>query len=186
MFMANSQKIKGAALKPLLFFISICMLVSLKTSYAQKISRYYVSSIQSNGTIYFVVPQKGFKNNDMNCNLVYDLTYLSSGDTVLFNFSYFDKSQRQIDSISFCFDNSKCTSKTGKIFVETKGNMWHYRYTSKISFKDLNTFYNQQSQPKLLLYTQQGEIKLNMTKSRWKTQATRIQKILTLIAYNKK
>jgi len=103
---------------------------------------------------------------------------------VILNFSYFDKLNRDIDSIVFVGSNQIFSSSVKKIFIETKKEKWHYRYSSFFLFTDLNIFFNQSDKPKIILYTQQGAVELNIKVKTWKKQSVVIKKILTLVKYN--
>lgn len=179
--MVNNQ-IKMECFARHLFFVSLLLLTS--TINGQNISKYYTSSLQGNGTLYFIFPQSGFNNNKINSKLIFDITYLTTNDTVTLNFSYFDKSNRDIDSVVFIGDNKKYSSSVKKIFIETKKRKWHYRYSSKILFTDLNIFFIQSDKPKIILYTQQGVVELTIKARIWKKQSSVTKKILTLIKYN--
>jgi hypothetical protein len=151
----------------------------------QNISKNYSSSIQNNGMLYFVFPQKGFENNKYRGKLTYDITYLTSKDTATLNFSYFEKSKRDIDSISFSNEAIKFSGSVKKIFIETNKLNWHYRYSTKVSFTDLNSFFIPNSNPKITIYSKQGDILLSTKQSDWIKKASKTKKILTLISLNK-
>jgi len=180
--MANNQ-VKMACFARHLFFVPLLLLTC--TINGQNISKYYTSSLQENGTLYFIIPQSGFNNNKINGKLTYDITYLTTNDTATLNFSYFDMANRDIDSVVFIGVNKKCSSSVKKIFIETKKQKWHYRYSSKILFTDLINFFNQSDNPKIILYTKQGAVELNIKARTWKKQSSVTTKILTLIKYNK-
>lgn len=151
----------------------------------QNISKHYTSSLQSNGMLYFILPQSGFKNNKINSTFIYDITYLTTNDSLTLNFSYYDKSNRDIDSIMFMCDTSQITCSTEKIFVETKKQKWHYRYSTQILFTDLNNFYSQTANPKIILYSEQEIVELHIKAKHWEKQSSVARKILTLIKHNK-
>lgn len=179
--MVNNQ-MKMACIARHLFFVSLLLLTS--TINGQNISKYYTSSLQGNGTLYFIFPQSGFNNNKINGKLTYDITYLTTNDTATLNFSYYDKLDRTIDSVVFISGNQTFSSSAKKIFIETKKTKWHYRYSSKILFTDINVFFSQADNPNIILYTQQGTVELNIKTKTWKKQSSVTKKILTLIKYN--
>ncbi|NCB07157.1 MAG: hypothetical protein EOM73_03220 [Bacteroidia bacterium] len=179
--MVNNQ-IKGACFsRPLLIF-SLMLLTS--TINGQNISKYYTSSLQGNGVLYFISPQIEFSNNIINAKFIYDITYLTTNDTATINFSYYDKNEKTIDSVVFVSDNQRYSARVKKLFIETKKLKWHYRYSFNFSFTDLNIFFNQTDNPKIILYTQQGAVELSVKTKTWKKKSVLIKKILTLIKYN--
>ena len=179
--MENNQ-IKLACLARQLFFVSFLLLTSKING--QNISKYYTSSLQEKGTLYFILPQSGFENNRIKSKLIYDITYLTKNDTVTLNFSYFDKLDRTLDSVVFVNVNQRFSGRVKKLFIETKKSKWHYRYSSKILFNDINIFFTQPDNPKIILYTQQGTVELNIKTKTWRKQSSVTKKILTLIKYN--
>lgn len=179
--MGNNQ-VKIACNARYLLFLSLLFLAN--TSNGQNISKYYTSSLQGNGMLYFIFPQSGFNNKEVNSTFIYDITYLTTNDTITLNFSYFDKSKYDIDSIAFVSNNETCSTKVKKIFIETKKQKWHCRYSSKVLFSDLNSFLNQSGKPKIILYTKQGVVELTIKARIWKKKSSVTKKILTLIKYN--
>lgn len=171
---------KGIQIWVRIIIAPIFLILTLNAN-GQNISKHYTSSIQSNGMLYFILPQSGFKNNKVNSTFIYDITYLTTNDSVTLNFSYYDKSNRDIDSIMFMRDNSEITSNTEKIFVETKKKKWHYRYSTQILFTDLNNFYSKPDNPKIILYSGQEIVELYIKTKHWEKQSAIIRKILTLI-----
>ncbi len=175
---------------PPLFFMGICLLMVYLVFkpgifHAQKIKKCYVSSIQQKGTLYFIRPQKGFKNKSYGSSFVYDMTCFSSSDSVTLNFSYFDKNNRALDSLCLIGQSKKITALVSKIFVETKKTKWHYRFTSRILFSDLEIFFNENEIGTMALIDKKNTIPLYASKKRWKKNAAINAKIFQLIRYNK-
>jgi len=178
MFMVNRFVKIWVRLIALIFFISTINV------YSQNISKRYITTLQGNGVLCFVFPQSGFKNNKMKSEFVYDITYLTTNDTATINFSYWDKSNLTFDSITIYNANKKYSSVVKKIFVESKKQRWHYRYSSMFLFTDLISFFDQSDTPNIILYTKQGAIELNIKARTWKKQSFMTDKILTLIKLN--
>ncbi|MBK8586980.1 MAG: hypothetical protein IPN88_16825 [Bacteroidetes bacterium] len=151
------------------------------TGYSQKISKHYSSALQQNGTLYFI-----FEQNDFSCNssdFKYDLTYLSSGDSITMNFSIFDQSNIEIDSIRLVKDTCNLSAKADRIFIEPKKNKWHGRFTTKFLFADLEKFYGE-GIPEIILM-QKRRNGFTISKGAWKKQAELVNKIFMVIKYNK-
>ena len=182
-----SNRINGACNSVPLSLATIItlMLVFTGNSNAQNISKYYTSSLQQSGTLYFILPQSGFRNNEIRSELTYDITYLTAMDNTVLNFSYYDKLSRDIDSIAFVGDEIRITSiDIKKIFVEPKKGRWHYRYSSNFLFRDLANLFNQSPPPKLFLYTKQGIVELNIKKKNWGKTTSVNKTIFTMIKHN--
>lgn len=177
--MVNKKNL-GALIVPLFFLF---LFQAAHICQGQKISKSYVSSNQSSGILYFLKPQEGFKGVKSQ-ELIYDISYLNTADSATFLFSYFDPSERAIDSIGFLINGQWVKHKTKKVFVETKKNLWHYRYSSTVPFSELTSFFAQPSTPPINLYTRQGEVSLKMKKKAWNKLSAINNKIFLVIRHN--
>lgn len=155
---------------------------------AQKISKYYISSLQQRGTLYFIHSHLAFKAKRNRATFTYDITYLSSSDSALVNFSYYEPINQNIsaiDSVQFIYSDHIITSNAKKIFIEPKKKYWQYRYSLNFLFKDLNKLYFQDNPPRVILYRQKKSVELNVSKQIWQRQASIIQRIFALIESNR-
>jgi len=165
----------------LFFFLSICSITN-----AQKISKFYTSSMQDDGILYFIEPKQEFKNKKEHCKFIYDLTYLTVNDSISLNFTYSDNLIREIDSIVFIQEKIRLSSKAEKIFIETNKNVWKHRYSGRFSFNDFNEIFKQDKQALVLVYFQNKTIQLEINNKKWKKTSTIISKIFSLIKANRK
>lgn len=175
---------------PPLFFTFCCFLVLALCLMpgvvsAQKIKNHYVSSMQQKGTLYFIRPQKGFKNQELGSRFLYDITCFSATDSVTFNFSYFDKNVRNLDSIYLLTGSKKFSAPVARIFVETKKSSWHYRFTARFALNDIQAFFNEKERGTITLVDRSTPIPLRTNKKKWKKYAAINTKIIQLIRYNK-
>ncbi|WP_143159121.1 hypothetical protein [Mesonia phycicola] len=161
--------------------IGICSTVN-----AQKISKYFTSSMQDNGVLYFIEPKQEFENDKEDSSLFYDLTYLTSNDTVTFNFTYVDKKVREIDSITFVLEDNEITIPVNKIFIESSKNVWKHRYSAKFLFEDLTLIFQQKGRASLLVHYEGEEVKLKIKQKKWDKQSKILSKILYMIKANRK
>lgn len=188
MFMVSNHRREADHHPPLFFIGTLLLLVYLVlqpgTCDGQKIKTYYVSSLQPKGTLYFIRPQQGFKNKSSGSSFVYDMTCLSSADSVTLNFSLFDKNSRVLDTLSLVGASKKISVPISKIFIETKKTAWHYRYTSRIALKELEQFFNERSGT-IQLLDKSKVLTLTSSQKRWKKYAAINTKIFQLIRYNK-
>jgi len=180
--MVNNQSKRAYYLRPFLlflFFITVCSVTN-----AQKISKYYTSSMQENGTLYFIEPKQEFKNKKERCKLSYDLTCLTTKDSIALNFTYLDDAIIVIDSIGFIQDNKRISSNTEKIFIETDKKLWKHRYSAKFLFNDINSIFQQGKKTTVLIYYESKTMQLEMKNSKWKKESDIMSKILTLVEAN--
>jgi hypothetical protein len=86
--MVNNHQKEAKSHSPLFFVVVFILLMVFvtNTTKAQKIKKYYVSSKQDKGTLFFIRPQKGFKNKHLGSRLTYDITCFSGADSLTFNF----------------------------------------------------------------------------------------------------
>lgn len=179
-------EVRGA---PSRFFFLLTILLALTMAPfgagAQKISKYWVSTKQDNGTLYYILPQEGFKSKEHRSELVYDITVMSSRDTSSVNFSYFDEKELAIDSLVFIMDDSIFPVRTEKIFVETEKKSWHYRYSADVPFNLLRGLFNRSHPPEIMLVAQPVDLTLRMKPGKWKKLSAVNQRIFTLINQNR-
>ena len=81
-----------------LFFLIAFIFIS--NIYGQNISKHYVSSSQDGGILYFAFPQRGFNSIKEKNKLIYDITHHTADSFATLNFSYYDKSSIEIDSVT--------------------------------------------------------------------------------------
>lgn len=176
---------KGACKCTPLYIFALALLILLtKNINAQNISKHYISTQMEQGMLYFILPDKQFKNNKTDSKLIYDITYTTIDDNVILNFSLYDMAQINIDSIVLALDEHKFRSPANKLFIATKRQKWHYRYSAKFLFEDINTIFNSTTPPEIILTSVQGNIELKTSPGKWKKHSAIIKKIITLIKYN--
>lgn len=182
--MVNKLPTRACFSRP--FILLILLTVICSTANAQKISKYFTSSMQDNGVLYFIEPKQEFKSDNENCKLFYDLTYLTTNDTVTFNFTYSDENLREIDRIDLISDDKKISSSTNKIFIESKKDVWNHRYSAKFLFEDLDSVFQQDSRSSILINYNGQSVLLETQQKRWEKQSEILSKILLMIKANKK
>lgn len=182
MFTVNNNKKREWYFRSLLIFIILISFCE-KTN-AQKISKYYTAMMQENGILYFIEPQHTFLNKKKHDKLSFDLTYLTTKDSVSLNFTYSGDTLRTIDSIGF-FQDERFSSIVSKIFIEANNKSWVHRYSSKFAFNDIYRIYQQKNSPAILIYTDNKTIQLELKNSKWEKKSSIVSKILTLIKANK-
>jgi hypothetical protein len=184
MFSVNNQKREGKPFPSLFLFVFFAILWIVSNSNAQNLNKYYKVVIQENGKLYFIEPEIKFRNKKNYCKLFFDLTHLTTNDTVSLNFSYSNNIIREIDSIGFIQDNEKIISITKKIFIDANKTLWYHRYSSKFSFNDLNQIFQTKTSPVILLYSKGEVIDFETSKNEWKKKSELMNRIFSLIKVN--
>lgn len=165
-----------------IILISIIALLPL-TSFCQKLSNYYVCKPQEGGNLYFIFSNDEFSGEKTDCVFKYDMTYSTAKDSVIVNFSYIGEKTIKIKKIAINSGKKQIESSTSKIFIEKEKNKFHYRYSAKFLFSDLNKVFLQETPPYILLAN--GNIKISMNKGKWKKHSRINKDIFELISLNK-
>ena len=166
------------------FLISFLLLLSSVCS-AQNISKYYKSSKQENGVLYFVMPKMEFDNKSNGSNLNYDITYLTTLDSATVNISFTDDSVNSIDRISFVQNGKEFSSNPKKIYIEPHKSKWVHRYTSRFLFNDLHFLFAQEISPKMILHTSAGAKELTVNQSSWRKNSVIVSRVFSMIKLSK-
>lgn len=177
--MNNCSSFKWVRLLVALFFF-----IGYTNLEAQKISRYYTSSAQNAGMLYFIKPQKGFASNVQNAHLVYDITTFAKSDSVTFNFTFTSSKALHLVEAEFNVTASSVRAKAVKLYIETKKLNWVYRYSLRLSKNELMQFFNASKPPSLLIHCTEEVITLKMPKRQWQKLSARNRRIFELIALN--
>jgi len=151
---------------------------------AQKISKYYSSSIQENGILYFIEGREGFKT-DKKDKFLYDLTYLSTNDSLTLNFTIYNAEVLRVEQMELKGSSIHTSSPVSKIFVKDDGKGWEHRYTSTFSFKDLQEFYSSETAMFIIQTKKHGQILLQPKARKWKKQASIFSRIFQMIVANR-
>jgi hypothetical protein len=184
--MVNNHQKEAKSHSPLFFVVVFILLMVFvtNTTKAQKIKKYYVSSKQDKGTLFFIRPQKGFKNKHLGSRLTYDITCFSGADSLTFNFSYFDKQIRNLDSICLLMPAKRGCVSLNKLFVDTQKSYWQYRFSSRMAIKDLEVFFSGDEERAIQLIQKEQRLVLTCSKRKWKKNAGITTRIFQLIQYN--
>jgi hypothetical protein len=181
MYTVSNLTRRGRSLPLLFFLFSLSTLVELK---AQKISKYYTVSSQKNGSLYFIEPEYGFENKKENCELIFDMTFLSTQDTLLLNFSLVSPEITEIDSISFTSSQKNISSQSEKLFIEDEKKSWKHRYSSQFLFVEVYEVFQSEESPILTIYSEGQKIPLTMKQNKWKKERDIVSKIFKMIQVN--
>ena len=96
--MVNKTIKRAPIVRPSLFLTFLLLSGWL---YSQRLSNYYSSFPQENGTLYFLKTDHKFAGPNNKTTLKFDITYLSTGDSATLNFSYFDNKLQKIEQLTF-------------------------------------------------------------------------------------
>ena len=155
---------------------------------AQKINKDYLFYPQDKGILYFIYPQKGFISPDETDikGLEYDITYLSTDDSLTLSFTYVNKEICKPEAISFISPENQLLYKreTQMLFVQPLKQNWKHRGVVKIPYAKASQIYEMVSPCRLQIHTNRMDIHYKISDSKWKKQHEMIKRILEIIANN--
>lgn len=153
---------------------------------AQDISDSYISSIQPQGTLYFIKPIKGFENKDTDSEFIFDITTYSYKDTAILNFSFYDERVLTPDSLVLVSGENRLAVPVKKLFVESEKSVWEYRCTTVLPASRLASLVHPQLPLIILLKSDKGLVRLTIKDRKWEKEGAALEKIFALIAMNRK
>ena len=171
-------------MKKLLFlYLGIFLLSPVS---AQDISKKYSSMTGAEGNVYFIHPNKGFKSPEIKDQLEYDITYVTSGDSVTFNFTFYNDQASPVDSIGIISENQPAFFPAGMIYLDAhKKDNWKHRVTSRIPYDYIVTLYNQSYPYQIEVFSKGNKFTFEMKEKEWEKQSKVIKKIFDVIDLNK-
>ncbi|MBO5314664.1 MAG: hypothetical protein J6A70_05190 [Prevotella sp.] len=164
----------------------LCFLTSLLSVSAQIIDKRYVMHIGTEGTVYHFLPVKVSSysiNKKMHCT--YDMTYNTSEDSIVLNFTVFVETENGIDSLALCSGkNAVVNSCLDLLYVERAKNSYRYRYTSRFSYADIMSLFAEKFP---LVFTFYGDetFECRYTDKKWKKECRMINEVFNLIRIQK-
>ncbi len=152
---------------------------------AQRIDGYYVSRTESDGLIFFLLPQELFESSKSN-RLQYDLTIKRSpsSDSVRMNFTYRMAEATPIDSIDIYSSSTKLRKAVERIYIEPDSKEWVHRYGAQFHMQELANFYLAEAHPTITLYSGDKRIIYNCRVNDWQRYAPIGHRIFAMIRIN--
>jgi len=179
----ENKPFKGAFnLRPFLFFLFFTLY--LGALQAQNASKYYTSQKQDEGTLYFITPRKSFLNKKAKQKLDYELTHLTSKDSITLNFTFLDRAPRSIDSIRIKSVSKDISSATEKFYVEAKRKKWLHRYSTEFNLKDFKHVLESSKHPEIEVFYDGKSAVLQMKRRKWRKEQAIILKVLDVVEQN--
>lgn len=171
---------RGKVLPP--FFIFLFLIISLE-SVGQKISKYYTTKSQSNGILYFIEPDHKFENEAYNASLTWDLTHLSTGDSIRMNFFFRGEEIMNLDCMILVPSETIECPDMEKLFVEDQKRKWIHRYSAVFAVDELKRFYRL-DEPQVMLYAGHLEIPFTIKENKWDKASEIMNRIFAMIDAN--
>ncbi|MEA3476940.1 MAG: hypothetical protein U9R60_02080 [Bacteroidota bacterium] len=168
-------------------FLVYLILFVVLSGVSQNISKQYIVSQQEDGLLYFINPQEGWNSKKVKAELIYDITYNTSNDSLVFNFSLLTKQNIYPEGICVINGSDSLSSQVNKIYIDTQKSKYHYRYTTIFTFDDYYTLIKHDtSQALIIIYLKNNDpVVLTISKNQWLKQRDILVRIFNLIALNK-
>ena len=167
--------------------IFLCFLLIIPVT-AQKINKDYIFYPQENGNLYFIFPQKGFTSENKSDikGLEYDITYLTTSDSLTISYTYINKEICKPETIAFHSFNNQMLfqGSTEMLFVQPFKQNWKHRGIIKIPLSKATQIYGQELPFNLQIHTNKKVIQYQITYSKWKKQSYLINRVFDIITNN--
>lgn len=150
---------------------------------AQSLSKYYTFSSQKSGILFFIKPKK-LKNTQGEQLFIYDITSLSTSDSITLNFSYFTQELNLINRITFAQAAYRLPLQAHKIFIAPKKKNYLHRYGVRLLRKDFETLLRADDAFFIRFDTKKGSRDFYPDKKRWQKQRRILRKVLDIVRIN--
>ncbi len=153
------------------YTLLLLLLVLCLSSYGQSIKGRYISKFLEGGVLFHLLEETLFEDEHGN-KLSHDLTYNSTNDSLIFNFSFVYDKTLLLDSISLKSEDVDVHGKLKRLYIEPKGKRWMHRYTLNTKAEPFFHLYNPEAKPQITLYRGDDEEYIYSAKrSAWKKYA---------------
>lgn len=150
----------------------------------QNIRSYYVSKAEADGMIYHTFPVTLFEHPQAG-DLTFDLTYKEHREgRATLNFTCRMERANTVDSVRFESGRVVMAGPVGKLYLEPEKRGWKHRYTFDIDASKLCGFFDEKTQPKVVLYVGGEALVYRVKRSAWRSYAPVGYRIFEMIRVN--
>lgn len=168
-------------MRPFLFLL-LCTCAQL--GFGQKVTKFYTSAKQDSGTLYFINTREEVKNKKANSRFSYQISYITSADSVVVNFSVTDDDALQIDSLRFR-SSSAISAAAEKLFIDPAKKLWHNRYTARFSFEEFKSLLEGAAPLSYAVHAKSGTIAFVPPAKKGRKTAAILKRIFAIIDLNR-
>lgn len=162
----------------------VAVLLGASEAPAQNIRGHYVSKAEQDGVIYHTFPCTLFENREAG-DLTFDITYKEHRDSLAtINFTYEMERATPADSIRFLSGATVMGGKVEKIYLEPGRKRWKHRYSLRVPFRNLMTFFDETATPRVMLFAGGETYVYDVKRSAWRSYAPVGYKICEMIRVN--
>lgn len=161
---------------------TLLILLIVNCGCCQSTGKRYRSHVGNGGTSYFFVPKK-LSNKTGIDKFEFDMTHLSSTDSVTLNFTVILKQPVTVKSMSL--KNDKCDVEApylSMLYRDVLDDGYEIRTTSRFLLTDIQKFFNEESPLYFDIKLSDGnEVSATYSKSQWKKERDIVTRILNSI-----
>ncbi len=169
------------------FILYTSLLLTCCSAMAKDLSEYYTMRPRANDLLFFILPIKMESTVRGVDNAEFDITYITSETNATINMSIYANVALQADSIVFCGDKLRYSSKNFETFyIEKEGKKWAHRYSCKVPFEFLQHLYALPDAWQLEIYAKGQKFHYRQGNGTWKIEQKRMIELLMMIQINKK
>lgn len=169
------------------YFTIIISVFILSDLSAQNIKNKYSFRTSENYNVLFVHPQKDFECRELPGGLEYDLTYVSTVDSITFNYIYITNRPLLTDSIAFTNGKDRFVCDSAELlFIEPyKKDNWKNRFSTKLSKAEFTALYQSNLPLSIVIYNKGKGYPFMIKQNKWNNQAAVVNKIFQIVEYNR-
>lgn len=172
--------------KQIFSFIAFIFLPLSHNAFAQSVENRYRSHIDANGITFFICPKQIGGTVNVN-EFVYDMTYHTSADSVILNFTIISDRPRKVNTLILsCGDTRYVGESVKPMFADIRGRKYEIRTTSRFSLKDICEVFSHKEALSFQMSLDSGvEASATYSSSKWKKDANLISRIFDLIIFQR-
>lgn len=169
-----------------IFLIALLLLLMPLFIKAQSVDNRYQSHLDRSGATYFFCPKKIGKNVNVN-KFIYDMTYHTSNDSVILNFTILAKKPIRVKSfVLSCGDKNYMGGSVSTMYADIVGDKYEIRTTSKFSLDDICEVFSQGEALNFRMSLDNGgDASAAYSLSKWNKDSKMISRILDLIKFQR-
>jgi hypothetical protein len=167
-----------------LLWVSMLLVFSVHSGFAQKLDKYYTQRVQEGGDIYFIQPYDDFKNSDDHTDFIFDITYRQGTENATLNFTFYTQEPVKTNLLVISSGQKNVSSEVEKLYIDFVKKKWENRYSAQVPFADLTKLFDVSQPPVFGVETEDGQLEFSVSKSKWKKYAEAVTKIFYVISEN--
>lgn len=165
--------------------IALFLFVSTLPSFAYKTEEMYIMRLLESGKLYFI-SENIFESVNSNLKLPFDITHLSTTDSVSIKMSVYNESLTSVDSVAIlCGEHMYTCQNPAAIYKEKEKKLWVHRYDCKAPYTFVKQSLTGEFAPKIVIYTTDKTVTYTLSSNKWKKLSPHLREIFMIIDSSK-